>query len=86
MDCVEISDESIKNGTASVFINKEIQRIPRASFTALDKKDVIGVGNHAADLFDQKDLFVSHFAAFTSSLRLIFKPGVMVAERVQLKR
>ena len=52
----------------------------------VDKEDVIGIGNHAADRFDQKDLFVSHFAAFTSSLRLIFKPGVMVAEMVQLKR
>jgi integrase len=25
-DCVDISDESIKNGTAYIFINKELQR------------------------------------------------------------
>lgn len=37
-DCVDISDESIKNGLASVFINKEIQRVPRAAFEALEKK------------------------------------------------
>jgi integrase len=42
-DCVEISEESIENGLASVFINKELQRVPKAAFTALNKKDVISV-------------------------------------------
>ena len=64
----------------------EFREILHLNTGIVDKKDIIGVGNHAADRFDQKDLFVSHFAAFTSSLRLIFKPGVMVAERVQLIR
>ena len=42
-DCVEISEENIENGLASVFINKELQRVPKAALTALNKKDVISV-------------------------------------------
>lgn len=40
-DCVDISDESIKNGTAFIFINKELQRVNLKAYKAVDGKGVI---------------------------------------------
>lgn len=40
-DCVEISEESIRNGEAYIFVNKELQRANRDAMEALDDKDVI---------------------------------------------
>ena len=40
-DCVEISEESIRNGEAYIFVNKELQRASRDAMEALDDKDVI---------------------------------------------
>lgn len=40
-DCVSISEESIRNGDAYIFINKELQRANRDAMEALDDKDVI---------------------------------------------
>lgn len=40
-DCVEISEESIRNGEAYVYVNKELQRASRDALEALDDKDVI---------------------------------------------
>lgn len=39
--CIDISEESIQNGTAYVYINKELQRVDRETLKKLDKKDVI---------------------------------------------
>lgn len=40
-DCVDISKDSIASGTASVYINKELQRVSRKTLDELDGKDVI---------------------------------------------
>lgn len=39
--CIDISEESIKNGTAYVYVNKELQRVERDVVKKLDKKDII---------------------------------------------
>lgn len=39
--CIDISPESIENGTAYVYVNKELQRVERSALKKLDKKDVI---------------------------------------------
>lgn len=39
--CIDISEESIKNGTAYVYVNKELQRVDRATLRQLEEKDVI---------------------------------------------
>jgi len=39
--CVDISQESIKNGVAYVYINKELQRVDRKVLQDLERKDVI---------------------------------------------
>lgn len=40
-DCIDISEESIKNGTAYVFINKELQRVNRNALEQLGEKGVM---------------------------------------------
>lgn len=40
-DCIDISDESIENGYCSIYVNKELQRVQRDSYEALDGKDVV---------------------------------------------
>lgn len=39
--CIDISEKSIRNGTAYVYVNKELQRANRETLNKLDKKDVI---------------------------------------------
>ena len=40
-DCVEISPEAIENGSASVYINKELQRVSKEAIQQLEGKDII---------------------------------------------
>lgn len=40
-DCVDITDESIATGKASIFINKELQRVKKATMSTLESKDII---------------------------------------------
>lgn len=40
-DCVDISPESISTGSASVYVEKELQRVDRKVLEALEEKDVI---------------------------------------------
>jgi len=40
-DCIDITDASIANGTAFVFVNKELQRVNRQTLEILDEKGVI---------------------------------------------
>ena len=42
-DCVDISDESIASGYASITINKEMQRVRKDALNALEQKDVIRI-------------------------------------------
>lgn len=40
-DCVDISEESIAEGKASIYINKELQRVSRKTLNLLESKDVV---------------------------------------------
>ena len=42
-DCVDISEESIESGYASITINKEMQRVRKDALNALEQKDVIRI-------------------------------------------
>ena len=42
-DCVDISDESIQAGKASISVTKELQRVSKKAMKALDSKDIITV-------------------------------------------
>ena len=40
-DCIDVSEKSIKENTAYIYINKELQRVKRDVLEVLDNKDVI---------------------------------------------
>lgn len=40
-DCVDISPKSIANGTASILIEKELQRVDKTAMKSLEQKDVL---------------------------------------------
>lgn len=40
-DCVDISEESLKENAASIYVNKELQRVNRETMERLNNKDVI---------------------------------------------
>lgn len=42
-DCVDISEESITAGRASIYVNKELQRVEKDVMEKLEKKDVLRV-------------------------------------------
>ncbi len=42
-DCVDISEETMLRDRASIFINKELQRVRKDSMKALGNKDIIAV-------------------------------------------
>ena len=40
-DCVDISDEAIADGSAHIYVNKELQRVSKEALKNLEEKDVI---------------------------------------------
>ena len=42
-DCIDISEESLKENNASIFVDKELQRVNRDVMEVLDNKDIIRV-------------------------------------------
>ena len=42
-DCVDVSEEAMLRNRASIFINKELQRVRKDSMKALGNKDIIAV-------------------------------------------
>lgn len=43
LDCIDVSEDKIENGTASIFIEKEVQRVKRDVFEKLNQRDVLFV-------------------------------------------
>jgi len=39
-DCVDVSDESVASNSASIYINKELQRISKAAVDAISSRDI----------------------------------------------
>ena len=82
-DCVEISEENIENGLASVFINKELQRVPKAAFTALNKKDVISVFPESK--LGNKTVLILKTPKTITSTRKVFLPKTVAEMLVKWK-
>ena len=47
-DCVDISEEAIKENRAYLYVNKEVQRVSKKALEELDQKDVIVIFNSPA--------------------------------------
>ena len=42
-DCIDISEESLRENNASIYVDKELQRVNRDVMEVLDNKDIIRV-------------------------------------------
>lgn len=83
-DSVDISEASIQNNTAYVFINKELQRVSKEAYKVLDKKDVITVFPEGK--INPKTLLVLKSPKTTSSVRKVFLPRTVAEMLLQWKR
>lgn len=74
-DCVDISDESIAEGTASIYVNKELQRASKKVLENLDEKDVLrrfpeqGINN--------KSVLILKKPKTKTSIRKVFIPNTV---------
>ena len=48
-DCVDISEEAIKENRAYLYVNKEVQRVSKKALEELDQKDVIVIFPEGGD-------------------------------------
>ena len=71
-DCVDISEESIRDGSASVTVNKTLQRVNKASLAALENKDIILEFPAKSTL--AKSVLVLKAPKTYSSVRKVFLP------------
>ncbi len=75
-DCVDISEESIKNNEASIYINKQLQRVNKDSLEKMGKKDVIKI--YPRLLSDTQTNLVLKTPKTKTSIRKIFLPNTIV--------
>lgn len=81
-DCIDISEESIKNGTAYIFVEKELQRVNRQALDQLNGKDVLKKFPNL--LSSTHTVLVLKTPKTASSVRKIFLPKTvaqMLAKR-----
>ena len=71
-DCVDISEEAIKEGRASIHITKEFQRVSKDAIEALDSKDILLVFPSASKLC--KTVRVLKTTKTESSIRRVYLP------------
>lgn len=83
-DCVDISEESIAAGTASVHINKELQRVNRETLKLLGKKDVIFIFPSQSSLTTTQQVLKS--PKTESSIRKVFLPRTVAEMLTETRR
>lgn len=71
-DCVDIAPESIKAGTAFLYVNKELQRVSKDIMKTLEKKDVIRI--FPEDKSSTKTVLVLKKPKTATSTRKVFLP------------
>ncbi|MCD8300135.1 MAG: site-specific integrase [Clostridiales bacterium] len=86
-DCVDISPVSIETGNASIFINKELQRVNKDALENLDEKDVIF--KFPAVLVRNSTALVLKTPKTRTSVRKIFLPRtvaeMLVARKAEIE-
>lgn len=82
--CIDISQKSIRDGVAYVYVNKELQRVARSALQQLDKKDVI----FAFPTLSEKNTtqLVLKKPKTASSIRKVFLPRTVAEMLVDWKK
>ena len=83
-DCIDITPESIANGYASIYINKELQRVNRQLLNTLERKDVQLI--FPALNSKTITLQVLKEPKTQSSIRKVFLPTTVANELVEWKK
>ena len=84
LDCIDVSDKSIEEGTASIHINKELQRVNREILQTLDKKDVLFIFPHT--LSNSHTVLVLKKPKTDTSERIVYLPktvALMVRDKIK---
>lgn len=82
-DCVDISKESISNGQAYIYVNKELQRVSRSALEALDGRDVIF--KFPATAKSRNTVLVLKTPKTKTSVRKVFLPKTVAEMLVKWK-
>ena len=82
-DCVDISPEHIEDGSAFIYINKEIQRVSRKALNALENKDVLTVFPASSSRTSTVQVLKS--PKTKSSVRKVFLPRTVAEMLVSWK-
>ncbi len=80
-DCVDISEESIQNGTAHIYINKELQRVSKAALQELKGKDILLIFPEKSSL--NRTVRVLKTPKTESSVRKVFLPVTVAKQLIQ---
>lgn len=83
-DCIDISPESFAAGKASVYVNKELQRVNKNAMKTLEKKDVLRVFPELRE--SNKTVLVLKKPKTATSTRKIFLPKTVAEMLVEWKR
>ncbi|NCD03854.1 MAG: site-specific integrase [Clostridia bacterium] len=83
-DCIDVTDNSIKNESSNVYVNKELQRVSRSAMVDLSNRDV--VKQFPSILGSQSTCLVLKAPKTKSSVRRIYLPptvAYLLQERKQ---
>ena len=83
-DCVDISEDSVENGFASITVNKELQRVTRDAISTLDGKDIVMV--FPSENLRTQTVQVLKSPKTQSSVRKIFLPKSVAKMLIDWKR
>lgn len=72
-DCVDISEEAIKENRAYLYVNKEVQRVSKKALEELEQKDVIVI--FPEERKTNKTVRIMKTPKTESSVRKVFYPG-----------
>jgi integrase len=83
-DCVDISEEAMKNGTPSIYIRKELQRVSKEAYENSDKKDVLFLFPESSKR--TKTCLVLKTPKTESSIRRVFLPKSVAEMLAEYKK
>ena len=82
-DCVDISEEAIKENRAYLYVNKEVQRVSKKALEELDQKDVIVI--FPEERKTNKTVRIMKTPKTESSIRKVFLPKSVANMLVEWK-
>lgn len=83
-DCIDISEKSIEENNASIYVNKELQRVNKEAMEALDGKDIIRV--FPRTISDTRTNLVLKLPKTRTSIRKIFLPNTVAKMLIERKK